>query len=312
MSTLEKYISKFSHLHVDRSKGALAPHKPILLLAIIAEIEVGNIDANRIYITPELMARFKDYWYQLVDNPKFTSNFSLPFYHLRTEGFWFLHNRLGKELILTSSNSIKSFGQLKDVVDFASFDDCLFGYLNSRLSREILRDTLLEAYFSGNRISDKNGIVVEISRQILNDSSIRYKTRAESFDDEQVFIRGGVFKKEIPRIYNYTCCISGMRIIVGDSVQMIDACHIIPFSESNDDTICNGISLCPNLHRAFDRHLITIDENYRVVLRPFNEDFTNYSIKQFEGKEILLPKNVNHRPSQDNLNMHRSRFYTKH
>ncbi|WP_201288840.1 HNH endonuclease signature motif containing protein [Polaribacter septentrionalilitoris] len=40
---------------------------------------------------------------------------------------------------------------------------------------------------------------------------------------------------------------------------MIDACHIVPFSISNDDTIPIGISLSPNLYRAFDRGLITIN-----------------------------------------------------
>ena len=89
---------------------------------------------------------------------------------------------------------------------------------------------------------------------------------------------------------------------------MIDACHIIPFSESHDDTITNGISLCPNLHRAFDRHLITLDDDYRVVMKPFAEDESIYSIKQFEGKQILMPENVKHYPKQENLEIHRERF----
>jgi len=311
MSTIENFVSKFTRLRVDRSKGDIAPHKPILLLSIIAEIEIGNIIENRIHITPELVARFKDYWHQLVHNPTFTSNFSLPFYHLKNDGFWYLHTFIGKDILLTSSYSIKSFGQLKDVVDFASFDETLYQLLINQQTRNLLRNTLLDIYFRGTDISKNNKIIIDISNQILNDPPTVYKARAEHFDEEEVFMRGGVFKKEIPRLYNYTCCISGMRIIAGDTIQMIDACHIIPFSESQDDTICNGISLCPNLHRAFDRHLITIDENYKIIIKPFSEDTTSYSIKQFEGKEILLPKNMNHHPSQSNLAIHRERFKRK-
>ena len=85
--TINKYIHKFSTLRVDRTKGAVAPHKPILLLAIISEIEKGNITGNKIYITPELVAQFKDYWLQLIHTSQFTPNFSLPFYHLKNEGF---------------------------------------------------------------------------------------------------------------------------------------------------------------------------------------------------------------------------------
>src|SRR5690606_13110164 len=256
MSTLEKYIYKFSKLRVDRSKGSPAPHKPILLLSIIAEIENGTITENRVYITPELLARFKDIWHQLVMNSTFNQNFSLPFYHLNSEGFWLLHTYIGKEIALTSSNSIKSFGHLKDVVDFASLSGDLYELLRIVETRDILKTTLLNVYFGGKSLSKINRTVIEIADQIVNEHPTSYKNKALFFDEEEVFLRSGVFKKEIPKLYNYTCCISGMRIIASTSIQMIDACHIVPFSESHDDTIGNGLSLCPNLHRAFDRHLI--------------------------------------------------------
>lgn len=308
MQDLERYIRQFSRLRVDRTKGAPAPHKPILLLAVIAEIDNGNITENKICITPELVARFKDYWHQLVHNPVFSPNFYLPFYHLKSQGFWFLRAFIGKEILLTSSNSIKSFGHLKEVIDFAYFEEALYQLMIAPGTRSLLRNTLLNVYFNNAGISDSNGIITEISTQILNDPTVVYKARAEHFDEEEVFVRGGVFKKEIPRIYNYTCCISGMRIITTDSIQMIDACHIVPFSESHDDTICNGISLCPNLHRAFDRGLIGIDENYKVLVRVFKEEDTNYSIRQFKGRRIMLPANKDHYPALANLSGHRLRF----
>lgn len=89
---------------------------------------------------------------------------------------------------------------------------------------------------------------------------------------------------------------------------MIDACHIIPFSESHDDTICNGISLCTNLHRALDGGLIAIDESYMVLIKAFTGDSAVYSIKQFEGKQIFLPSTKDYYPSQTNLSLHRNRF----
>ena len=163
--TLKKYIHKFSTLHVDRSKGAVAPHKPILRLSIISEIEKGNIAGNKIYITPELVAQFKDYWTQLIHTSQFTPNFALPFYHLKSEGFWFLHTFIGKEIALTSSHSIKSFGHLKDVVDFASFDEALYELLLSANHRELLRSTLLHVYFHDAHISNDNKIIAEISNR---------------------------------------------------------------------------------------------------------------------------------------------------
>jgi putative restriction endonuclease len=98
-------------------------------------------------------------------------------------------------------------------------------------------------------------------------------------------------------------------VIADKDVQMIDACHIVPFAQSGDDTISNGLSLCPNLHRAFDRGLIAISDEYRVLVKPFYEvDDNVYSIKQFEGKKIFLPKEKVYCPLAINLAKHRHRF----
>ena len=103
--------------------------------------------------------------------------------------------------------------------------------------------------------------------------------------------------------------ISGMKIAANISVSMVDACHIVPFSQSYDDTITNGISLCPNLHRAFDRGLVSIDHNYKVLVKStWREEQSQYSIKQFEGKQIILPSNSSQHPSPENLHSHRKRF----
>ena len=90
---------------------------------------------------------------------------------------------------------------------------------------------------------------------------------------------------------------------------MIDACHIVPFSKSYDDSIKNGIALCPNMHRAFDRGLISIDDNYCVLVsQNFMETFSHYSIKQYDQKEILLPNDKRLWPGLENLKVHRNSY----
>jgi putative restriction endonuclease len=45
------------------------------------------------------------------------------------------------------------------------------------------------------------------------------------------------------------------------------------------------------MHRAFDLGLIAIDDDYRVMVsNNFMENFSHYSIKQYDRKEILLPE----------------------
>lgn len=290
-------------------QGKAAPHKPILMLSIIHGLESGDIDCNRVYISAQLVATFRDLWHQLVKEQIFTPNFSMPFYHLKNDGFWHLQTVVGREILLTSSHSIKSLGHLKQVVDFGCLDNELYDLLTQPTSRAILKQTLLSKYFPGSTyVSDENLLMQEVLEQMLNDTPATYKERSKTFDEEEVFVRGGIFKREIPKIYNYTCCISGLRIIADRQVQMVDACHIIPFSESGDDTVSNGISLCPNLHRAFDRGLLTITEDYKVQLQAFHEEVTTHSIRQFEGRRILLPEEPKYYPKIENLRAHHQRF----
>jgi len=308
MRTLSQYFTKFQSINTATVDKAKAPHKPILLLSIIQSFEQREIKENKIYITPQLVARFKDNWHHLVHNPRFTSNFSLPFYHLKSEKFWHLKSFPGREILLTSSNSIKSFGHLKDVVDYAYLNEDLFELLITHDGREELKEALLQKYFHLRLYSvpEQLSLVAEIENQMLKEAPAIYKKQAETFDEEDVFVRSGVFKKIVPHIYNYSCCVSGMRIIASKEIQMIDACHIIPFSESHDDTISNGISLSPNLHRAFDRGLIAIDEEYRVVVSSsFMEETPNRFIMDYEKKRIILPENRNYMPSMENLQWHR-------
>ena len=73
-------------------------------------------------------------------------------------------------------------------------------------------------------------------------------------------------------------------------------------------TISNSNSLCPNLHCAFDRGLISIDNAFKVIVNPFNEAENSFLIRQFKGKQILLPANPDYLPSQANLEIRRARF----
>ncbi|MEM8894354.1 MAG: HNH endonuclease, partial [Bacteroidota bacterium] len=88
------------------------------------------------------------------------------------------------------------------------------------------------------------------------------------------------------------------------NISMIDACHIIPFSESYDDTVSNGIALCPNLHRAFDRGLIAITPEYVVRVSDQFLESGDYSIKSYAGRKISLPLNKSFWPRKENLDWH--------
>ncbi len=64
--SLQYYQSKFQKLKQGITQYGKAPHKPILLLSVIHQIEKGHITENRIYLTPDLVAEFLETFKLLV------------------------------------------------------------------------------------------------------------------------------------------------------------------------------------------------------------------------------------------------------
>lgn len=131
---LDYYEHKITHLRVDRSKG-VAPHKPILLLAIIELIEYGKLSENKIYPTPLITSTFLKYWSRL-NFETHRHNVSLPFFHLKSEGFWHLHPNEGYEKVLEITKSIRTFSELRRIVNHVTIDDNLFLIFSNKIYRE--------------------------------------------------------------------------------------------------------------------------------------------------------------------------------
>ena len=142
-SVLEYFIYAFSHLHRDMKKGG-APHKPILLLSLLHEYELGYIETNRIYITPELTHSFSVYWNRLVETDH-SIGFALPFYHLSNEkgNWWRLIANPACEIWLENKGSMKSFSNLTTAVSHAELDLNLATLLLKKETRKILWEVLI-------------------------------------------------------------------------------------------------------------------------------------------------------------------------
>lgn len=61
------------YLRLNRANGR-APHKPVLLLAVLKAFDEGSILENRIEPSPELINWFKGYWAVMVRDPHFRTH----------------------------------------------------------------------------------------------------------------------------------------------------------------------------------------------------------------------------------------------
>jgi putative restriction endonuclease len=95
LPTIDHYLKSFTHL--NRAPGRIwtvatknkAPHKPLLLLALLDLFSQGRLETNFIELTPDLSDLFTLYWSRIVP-PGQKSSVAFPFFHLKNEGFWHL------------------------------------------------------------------------------------------------------------------------------------------------------------------------------------------------------------------------------
>ncbi|MCP4076620.1 MAG: hypothetical protein GY744_10600 [Gammaproteobacteria bacterium] len=123
----------------------------------------------------------------------------------------------------------------------------------------------------------------------------------------KVRVNQNIFRKIILRVYNQTCCITGLNI-----PEINRASHIIPWA--NDETKRlepqNGLCLSATYDAAFDKNLISLDDDYRLLISKnikeygTNEVVNNYFICK-EGVNILLPDS--YRPNKNYLALHRNK-----
>jgi putative restriction endonuclease len=215
-------------------------------------------------------------------------------------------------LWVENTGSMRSFGNLSAAVSYAEIDQNLALLLLNKDSREILKQALLKTSFPNSSIEFMSGACetyVDDLKNEMKDTQGSSKSKLlnlkRNLDPEtykiEVYNRGTLFRREIVKLYNETCCISGVRVSAPFIITMVDACHIMPFSGSFDNSLTNGIALCPNLHRSFDRGLISVNDDYEVVLsKSFKENLaSDYSFSRIEGKTILLPLDQDFNPSID-------------
>lgn len=114
------------------------------------------------------------------------------------------------------------------------------------------------------------------------------------------------------RLYDYTCAACRLCIITPDFKSVVDAAYIIRFAESHDDVINNGLALCKLHHWAFDKHLIAINDSYKLIVSSGFEErgHSELLLRNLSGKKILLPSQRPVYPSLINLRQRRAAFNT--
>jgi hypothetical protein len=137
-------------------------------------------------------------------------------------------------------------------------------------------------------ISDTDLVELEKSGVFNFDNIDDAKKRLNKY----IAIRQGQpkFRKDLLENYKQKCCMTGC-----DVQDTLEACHVYPYMGPSTNHVQNGVILRSDLHTLYDRGLISINENYKILVSKVLKmsKFYNY----LDGKNILLPDLKKHRPS---------------
>lgn len=121
----------------------------------------------------------------------------------------------------------------------------------------------------------------------------------------KVRVNQDIFRKLVLANFNRKCCVTGL-----DVPAVLQASHISAWETDVENRLNpeNGLCLSATYHEAFDAHLISFDERYRLVVsKSVKDHFTSAAAKAYfldrEGQPIALPTKF--LPSQAFLSKHR-------
>jgi putative restriction endonuclease len=142
------------------------------------------------------------------------------------------------------------------------------------------------------------------------DFSENIKTETEAI--RKVRIGQNFFRKTILALYNYRCCITGNPIPL-----LLTASHILPWSQFPEQRLNphNGLCLARTHDTAFDRGLISFDEDLRLIIgheiekkaQDQGSETLELNFINYRGKTLNVPDRFS--PDLDFLNYHRYHIF---
>lgn len=80
------------------------------------------------------------------------------------------------------------------------------------------------------------------------------------------WFRDRAFTARVRQVYANRCAFTGLRITNGGGRPEVQAAHIQPVASSGPDAVRNGIALSGTVHWMFDRGLMSLEDDGRILL----------------------------------------------
>lgn len=288
----EHWLRKLTDLNQDRSRGT-APHKPLLHLVVIDLFESGKLASGEFRRDGELAFRFHSYWSLGAVGRGSRPDVKLPFYHSRSDGFWTPYEEGGRE------------AAARDLARVARLHPDYLLCLADPGFRAAARRTILLTHFSGSiraNLADLLGIDLETAADEL--------PAPAPASPEASRKREARFAFEVLPAYDFTCALTGYRMVAEDGTTILDAAHIHSFKHGGPCIVRNGLALSKTAHWLFDRGFWSLSDDLLVLVkqRHFHETGDpGLLLKPKDGKPLERLPQATHHPDPEHLAWHRAK-----
>lgn len=122
-------------------------------------------------------------------------------------------------------------------------------------------------------------------------------------------VRDRLFRRVVLRAYDKRCAVTGLRLINGGGRAEVDAAHIRPVECNGPDILSNALALSGTAHWMFDRGLIGLADDFRILIsRHVNDPDSARGLINGSGHAIVPPR-LSDRPSPHFLRWHRDNVF---
>jgi putative restriction endonuclease len=118
------------------------------------------------------------------------------------------------------------------------------------------------------------------------------------------------FMHNVRSAYSNRCAITGLRLINGGGRPEVQAAHIQPVASKGPDSVRNGLALSGTVHWMFDRGLISIADDYKILISKNHVPDNAIHLLNKNGM-INLPKDQTFHPNAHFLKFHRDFVFKK-
>lgn len=122
-------------------------------------------------------------------------------------------------------------------------------------------------------------------------------------------VRDVTFRARVLEAYDSRCALTGLKFINGGGRAEVEAAHIRPVASGGPDTVRNGLALSGTIHWMFDRGLISLSENYEILISHSVNNKDEVARLLHDDRVARVPNSIHLRPHVEYLAWHRDNCF---